>query len=212
MSRSSKNRQRIRFIAAICLVGTLILLLWNRHGAGSHRAHHNDQRPENPRRTGSPTDIIAPGGSHAHAPPVTPGTPPGQHAGPSIAVTGPDYEAEEFTHVPDWMPRPVAARSARAIDASLRSDGFVEGTLRYGFGPEHAGALDDIMAQLEAAGMSPDPSRSVFSSDDPPRRCEIRVETAPDGAMILNLFYQGTDHEKGCTCPTCGKSPENPEP
>ena len=124
----------------------------------------------------------------------------------------PDYESEDFTHVPDWIPRPLHAVSAVAEDASLRSDGLVEGTLRFTFGPDQTDALDEIIAHLEAAGMTPDADGVVFSLENPPRRCEIRLETALNGGMMVSLIYQGIDHEKGCLCPTCGGPAKIPDP
>jgi hypothetical protein len=123
----------------------------------------------------------------------------------------PDYATEDFTHVPDWIPRPVTARAASAEDASLRSDGLVEGTVRFEFSGEITDALEAITSQLESAGMLPDPGGVVFTSENPSRRCEVQMAPATGGGIMVSLTYQGIDHEKGCRCPTCGGSPENPE-
>jgi len=55
--------------------------------------------------------------------------------------------------------RPGKAVSARAEDASLRSDGFVEGTLRFVFAADQTGALHEITTHLKAAGMKADAGR-----------------------------------------------------
>lgn len=205
-----KTRQRLRIIAAICLVGALVPLLWNRHGGGSKSAPRTHRQTEKPQRPASPAELSAPRDPRPTPKPGPPEVPPRQLAEPPASIPPPDYDAEEFTHVPDWIPRPANAVSARAEDASLRSDGFVEGTLRFTFGADETDALDEITAHLEAAGMSAEAVGAVYSSQDPPRRCEVRVESAPDGGMMVSLIYQGTDHDKGCLCPTCGGSSEQP--
>jgi hypothetical protein len=193
-------------MAVIFLVAALSTLLWNRHGPGKPILPKNIGLAEKPKITRSAA-AVSNGGEPLFSPqPVVSGSTPPVPL--STTATGPNYHAEEFTHVPGWMPRHAQAVSARADDASLRSDGMVEGTLIYVFSADHAGAIDEITSQLQSAGMRPDPNGTLFSSDDPPRRCEVRTETTPDGGIRLTLSYQGIDHEKGCACPTCGSAAE----
>jgi len=138
--------------------------------------------------------------------------PQAEESAGAIPTPAAHYDTEDFTHVPNWIPRPVNARAASAEDASLRSDGVVEGTVRLEFGSEIPDALQSVATHLEMAGMLPDASGTIFSSEDPPRRCEVETSSAAGGGIKVSIAYQGIDHEKGCRCPTCGGTPENPEP
>jgi len=148
-----------------------------------------------------------------HAP-QNPPAPRAPDAGePTTTAAVADYDAEEFTHVPAWIPRLVNAHTARAVDASLRSDGFVEGKVLYEFAEEAAEPLGVLGSHFEAFGMhagSVGSVGSVFSSENPPRRCEVDVKRLPEGGFSLVISYQGTDHGKACLCPTCD-SPQDPE-
>lgn len=199
--------KRIRAAAAIPLVGVLVLFLWSRHDSG-----RSDSRLTIPQPGESQVPVlsnsVSPATSEAGISESAPGNPERR----SATTPPPDYESTDFVHVPDWMPRPADAASASAEDASLRSDGVVEGTLRFIFHEDQTSALQDIATHLEAVGMSADGTGLAYASEDPPRRCELRVETQDDGAMLVSLSYQGIDHEKGCLCPTCGNPTENPNP
>jgi hypothetical protein len=190
----------------------LILLLWNRQGVGNPALPRNDRQVEKSPSLDSRAEFATTGEPISESPPPAPEPQPVQVNKSSTAAPPPDYESEDFTHVPAWMPRPANAVSARAEDASLRSDGFVEGTLRFAFRKHQAGALHDITDQLKAAGMKADADGFTYASETPPRHCEVRAKNTPGGAIMVSLSYQGTDHDKGCRCPTCGNSPENPPP
>jgi hypothetical protein len=199
-------------VAVIGLLLAAVSLLWNRHGPESVGSGQKERLAEPSSAVVSATVLEASpqAVSQPDSVPVDSAYP--DPAGSVMTPPPPNYEAEEFTHVPDWIPRPGSALSAMAEDASLRSDGFVEGKVHLTFGADPAGVLGEIAAHLKAAGMSAPAGASFYASEDPPRGCEIQVEKAPDGASKVTLVYQGIDHEKGCLCPTCGKSPERPEP
>jgi type IV secretory pathway VirB10-like protein len=212
MNRDPRYRQRFRAIAAICLVAALMLILWTRHDNGRQALPRQDRQPEKTQGPGPSADLTAPLDSLPSSQAAKPETPPPGAVESTAIVLPPDYEAEDFTHVPDWIPRPVNARKASAKDASLRSDGLVEGTVRFEFSGETTDALEAISSQLEAAGMLPEPGGGVFSSENPSRRCEVQMAPAAGGGIMVSLSYQGIDHEKGCKCATCSGHHPNPEP
>lgn len=199
--------KHIRTAAAISPVGVLVLFLWIRHGSGRSDSRLTISQPGKSQVPFS-SNSVSPAASMAGISEPARGNPEAR----SLTTPPPDYQSADFVHVPDWMPRPVDAASASAEDASLRSDGVVEGTLRFIFHENQFSALQDITTHLEAVGMSADGTGLVYASETPPRRCELRVETKPDGGILVSLSYQGIDHEKGCLCPTCGNSPETPKP
>jgi hypothetical protein len=211
-TRRDLRKRRLRILAVLCLAACLLVFFWSRHGTGNPALPRPDRQLEKAQGPHSTAEAPSSGTNISQSPPPARGIRPVPVDGPSAAALAADYESEEFTHVPDWMPRPADAVSARADDASLRSDGFVEGRLRYLFRADHASALEEITSQLQSAGMGVDATGKVFSSEEPPRRCEVMVENTPDGGMMVSLHYQGTDHEKGCRCPTCGKAPESSNP
>ena len=199
--------RRIRLTAILCLAGGLLLLLKSQRGPVSDESAPGGIRTEI-RSESHIADslVLQASGIQPEAP-----TPP-PPAPPETGTPTPDYASIDFIHVPDWMPRPANAVSASAVDASLRSDGFVEGMLHFEFREDQTGAIEQITSHLMAAGMMAAADGSTYVSEDPPRRCELRVEHAAGGAMRVNLSYQGIDHEKGCHCPTCGGPLEHPEP
>lgn len=206
MLDSPSNRQFVaackcplRVVGALCLVVAIALFFLNRQQVRKLESPKNEWRVAKSQRLDSLIGLVAPAAE------PSPSLPP---TGESSALpAGLEYAAEEFTHVPAWMPRLDSALTARAIDATLRSDGSLKGTLRYGLGADLPDALAKITSHSEAAGMRADPSGSIFSSENPPRRSDIRVETTADGGKVITLIYQGTDHEKACACPTCLSPP-----
>jgi len=131
-------------------------------------------------------------------------------AEPTTKLAVADYDAEEFTHVPAWIPRLPNARAARAEDASLRSDGFLEGKVIFDFAADAADPLGALTSHFEAVGMHAEAAGSAFSSEDPSRRCGVEVKRLSEGGVSLAISYQGTDHGKACLCPTCD-APQDPE-
>jgi hypothetical protein len=203
-----RRRQTLQLVA-ICLLGILAFVLWNHHRAGPPPPAAVAPAEEE-RRQSKPTDLPS-------SPSVTDTQPkasvPRLGESTETAVPPePNYDTEDFIHVPDWIPRPVNARAASAEDASLRSDGLVEGTVRFEFAGETTEAINAITAHLESAGMLPEPGGGVFSSENPSRRCEVQMAPAAGGGIMVSLTYQGIDHEKGCKCATCSGHHPNPEP
>jgi hypothetical protein len=211
-SHRSLRKRWQRALVAVCLSAALVLLLWNRHRSG------NTALPGKPLLTATqhavaPDAPAAPAVESSVSPASATGAPPRLVPESSAAAPAPDYGSEAFIHVPAWLPRPSKAFSASAEDASLRSDGYVEGTVRLVFlEEEHAAALREITAHLEAAGMAAGADGKVHASTNPPRQCTVHVATMPGGGMAVNLSYQGTDHDKGCLCPTCGGAADQANP
>ncbi|MCU0797244.1 MAG: hypothetical protein MUF31_15065 [Akkermansiaceae bacterium] len=123
-----------------------------------------------------------------------------------------DYDHESFTHVPQWLPRPTDVAAARAIDASLRSDGWVEGTLEFTLGENAGECMSGIISHLEVSGLHRAESENVYLSANGQHRCEMVFTQAPAPGSVIQLRYQGTDHERGCHCPTCANHFQTPEP
>ncbi|MEX1115304.1 MAG: hypothetical protein WEB53_08635 [Akkermansiaceae bacterium] len=114
------------------------------------------------------------------------------------------YDSEDFAHVPDWIPRPQHAIAADAEDATLRSDGFLEGTVRLTMAGTAKEADDWIRKSLAGTGLQSAPGSSSFESPSPPRRCDVNLETQSTGRTLITLRYEAPGHGNGCACPTCG--------
>jgi hypothetical protein len=187
-------------------MAALVVLLWN-HDESGNASPRREYILTEKRNPVSPDALAVSAGERSVSPEAAAGAKPPQPAESSTAVPAPDYSSEAFTHVPAWIPRPTGALSASAEDASLRSDGYVEGTVSLAFpGADHLAALQEITAHLEAAGMAAGSGGTVYVSGNPPRQCEVSVAFVPGVGMAVKLSYQGTDHEKACLCPTCSDS------
>jgi hypothetical protein len=103
----------------------------------------------------------------------------------------------------------MEAISANAVDASLRSDGYQEGTVVWLFDDDHETQVTGIRQSLEGSGLSRDDEGARFSMDSPPRQATLAVERIDGARTRVSLAYAAVDHEKGCICPTCdGGLPE----
>lgn len=112
---------------------------------------------------------------------------------------------EELEHqLPDWIPRPVQARSAEGADLARRSDGHFSGVVQFGFEGNADDPLEDIIRSLEDNGLSRKGDGMNFHSEEPPRDCSVAVRHSDDGSLIVTLTYEGHSHGDGCACPTCG--------
>lgn len=115
-----------------------------------------------------------------------------------------DYQRPEFEHVPSWIPLPPTAVAASAEDASLRSDGFVEGTLHFDFLEGTDEVVGSLVAAFQSEGMTQVEGGTAFAMSQPPRNVEVTVAETDSGLSRVTVQYSGIDHEKGCTCVTCG--------
>lgn len=122
---------------------------------------------------------------------------------PSPAGVAACCESGDFTHVPGWIPRPPHAIAATAEDATLRSDGLLEGTVRLTVADSPGQADDWIRKSLSAAGLQARPGSSTHVSSSPPRRCDVTIETPSSGRTLITLRYEASDHGNACVCPTC---------
>lgn len=113
------------------------------------------------------------------------------------------YSSLDFTHVPDWMPRPNEAISVSAEDASLRSDGLREGTIRYTLASGMAETGEWLRQALAAAGLEATESGTSYASESRYRRCEVETEQLSPEQTRITLHYRSTDHSDACPCSIC---------
>lgn len=192
----------------ILLLAILILVVFLRPWRGGTDEPHRTPRPAEPASSVAATgDAGPPADSDAGGRRAAPSSVVEQAAGRADLSAA--YESEEFSHVPEWIPRPMEAISANAVDASLRSDGYQEGTIVWLFGDDHETHVSGIRQSLEGSGLSRDDEGARFSTDSPPRQATLAVERVDGARTRVSLAYAAVDHEKGCACPTCdGGLPE----
>lgn len=192
-TRPSTRKKKNLAIAGIGLLAIVVGVVWQQRGAEGVRG---EARPA----------ISAPAEVHTRTENVTSGNTLRLRDLVREDVTGVsvvDDSLEEFLRVPVWVPRPVDARSAKVVSASLRSDGYAQGVLEWVYPADNKEARKHLAAALEAAGLQADAGATLFTSQRPAKRCELHQEFLADGAQLFRLFYQGSQHENGCGCPTC---------
>ena len=122
---------------------------------------------------------------------------------PPLADVAAVYASEEFAHVPEWIPRLPHAVSAAAEDATLRSDGLREGTVRFTLASGLSATTEWLGQTLAQAGLHAGADASSYASESPPRHCEVKTESISVNLTRITLRYEASDHSQGCVCPTC---------
>jgi hypothetical protein len=190
---NSRVRSLLRWIAlAACLLALLSAIRTRMKPVATNHAAAPTSEPKG--SLPSASDIFA----------ATPRRGSRVAAEPSPNELAVSYESEDFTHVPDWIPRPQHAIAAAAEDATLRSDGFLEGTVRLIVAGTAEEADDWIRKSLAAAGLQSDPGSSSFVSPSPAKRCDVNIEIQSPARTLVTLRYEASDHGNACACPSCG--------